>query len=113
MTQVKLIYDNNIVIGFRLEGHAGYASKGPDILCASISTATQMIINGILDWTGLDEEETIKEYDEEKAILHFELPSMLHASVTAQQLFKTFELYMELLDEQYSGYIKLERREEK
>ena len=63
MTQVEMIYDNNIIIGFRMEGHAGFNTKGPDILCASLSTASQMTINGVLDWTGLSLEDVIKEME--------------------------------------------------
>ena len=111
MTQVKMIYDNNIIIGFRMEGHAGFNTKGPDILCASLSTASQMTINGILDWTDLDAEECIKKEDKKEGILWFEIPTPC-VSVTTSQLFKSFELFIEQLSEQYKGFVKLERREE-
>ena len=111
MTQVEMIYDNNIIIGFRMEGHAGFNTKGPDILCASLSTASQMTINGVLDWTGLSLDDVIKETDERKAILHVCMPSSLHVSTTAQQLFKSFEMYVEQLADQYNEYVTLERRQ--
>lgn len=113
MTQIKMIYDNNIIIGFRMEGHAGFNTEGPDILCASLSTASQMTINGVLDWTGLSLEDVIEETDERKAILHIELPlrAKLHVSVTVQQLFRSFEMYVEQLEEQYNQYVSLERRQ--
>lgn len=111
MTQIKMIYDNNIIIGFRMEGHAGFNTVGPDILCASLSTASQMTINGILDWTGLSLEDVIKETDERKAILHICIPSNLHVSNTVQQLFRSFEMYVEQLAEQYNQYVSLERRQ--
>lgn len=110
MTQIEIIYDNNIIIGFRMEGHAGFNPGGPDILCASLSTASQMTINGILDWTGLSLEDVVKESDAQKAILHVCIPSNLHESITIQQLFRSFEIYVEQLSEQYSEYISLERR---
>ena len=110
MTRVEMIYDNNIIIGFRMEGHAGFNTKGPDILCASLSTASQMTINGILDWTDLDAEECIKKEDKKEGILWFELPTPC-LSVTTSQLFKSFELFIEQLSEQYKGFVKLERRE--
>ena len=53
MTQIELLYDGNLVIGFNMEGHAQYNVNGPDILCSSLSTSSQMTLNGILDWTGL------------------------------------------------------------
>ena len=111
MTHVKMIYDNNIIIGFRMEGHAGYVSKGPDILCASLSAASQMTTNGILDWLGLDADDVLKEWDTKNAIMHVEIPDKLYCGHTVQQLFKSFEMYVEQLIEQYGGYIKLERRQ--
>ena len=111
MTHVEMIYDNSIVIGFMMKGHAGFNTKGPDILCASLSTASQMTINGLLDWTGLSIDDVIKEKDERKAILHVCIPSNLHISTTAQQLFKSFEMYVEQLAEKYKEYVTLERRQ--
>lgn len=108
MTHVEIIYDHNIIIGFRMKGHAGFNTEGPDILCASLSTASQMTVNGVLDWTGLDTDDTIKEQDEQKGILHFEVPE---TSITTHQLFKSFDMFVEQLEEQYSEYVKLERRQ--
>lgn len=109
MTQVKMIYDNNIVIGFRMEGHAGFNTKGPDILCASLSTASQMTVNGILDWVGLDLEDILIEQNSQQAILHIEVPSKLYTTATVQQLFKSFEMYVEMLEGQYGEHVSLER----
>lgn len=111
MTHVEMIYDNNLIIGFRMEGHAGYNTEGPDILCASLSTASQMTINGILNWTGLSLEDVVLEEDKKKAILHVFIPCNLHIPTVTQQLFMSFELYIEMLVEQYSEYITLERRQ--
>ena len=35
------------IIGFEVRGHAGYAENGHDIVCAAVSTACTMTINGI------------------------------------------------------------------
>ena len=110
MTQIEMIYHNNIIIGFRMKGHAEFNLKGPDILCAALSTASQMTINGILDWTGLSIDDVIKEKNERKAILEFVIPDKF-SSITSQQMFKSFELYVEQLSEQYKEYVSLGRRE--
>ena len=34
---------------FVISGHAGYAESGKDIVCASVSSAVQMAINGITE----------------------------------------------------------------
>lgn len=111
MTHVEIIYDHNIIIGFRMKGHAGFNTKGPDILCASLSTASQMTINGVLDWSGLSVEDIITEENAKDAILQVEIPPAFHYPVTTQQLLRSFEMYIEQLSEQYSEYIKLERRQ--
>ena len=33
--------------GFKISGHAGYADKGEDIVCASVSSAVQLVANTI------------------------------------------------------------------
>lgn len=109
MTKVKMIYDNNIVLGFRMEGHAGYNPGGPDILCASLSTASQITVNGILDWIGLDYDEIVTEFDKKAGVMEVRLPSKLYGSTTVQQLFKSFELYVEMLEGQYGEHVSLER----
>lgn len=110
MTHVEMIYDNNIIIGFRMEGHAGYNTEGPDILCASLSTASQMTMNGLVDWLGMDIDSLIKEKNPRKAIIWFEIPCQF-TSIISQQMFKSFEMYIEQLAEQYSEHVKLERRQ--
>ncbi|MDE5582298.1 MAG: ribosomal-processing cysteine protease Prp [Ruminococcus sp.] len=37
--------------GFEISGHSGYAESGEDIVCASVSSAVQLIVN-ILDESG-------------------------------------------------------------
>lgn len=111
MTRVEMIYDNNIIIGFRMEGHAGFNLNGPDILCASLSTASQMTINGILDWTGLSVEDIVLAQNELYAVLFVQIPDEHVSHMTTQQLLKSFEMYVESLEEQYAKFIILERRQ--
>lgn len=111
MTQIELLYDGNLVIGFNMEGHAQYNVNGPDILCSSLSTSSQMTLNGILDWTGLSIEEVVKEYNTVKGILNIEVPKPFYENVTVQQLFKMFTMFIEQLEHQYIDNIKVERRQ--
>ena len=111
MTQIEMIYDNNLIIGFRMEGHAEFNVKGPDIVCASLSAVSQLTINGVIDWIGLDAHELVHEIDEAKGILDFEIPPAFYYTVTVQQLLKSFEMYVEQLAELYKDNVKLERRQ--
>lgn len=121
-----MICDNCLVVGFKMEGHAGYNVNGPDIVCAALSATSQMTVNGVLDCTGLDisgdagefADEFIKANDPQKGLLWVELGvdfiEEIKGTVMLAQLhclFKAFELYIELLVEQYPQFICLERRQ--
>ncbi len=47
MTEITDLYENNELIGFRVEGHANYSIPGRDIVCAAISTLTINTLNSI------------------------------------------------------------------
>ena len=110
MTRVKMLYDNNLFIGFDMVGHAEYNVGGPDIICASLSAASQMTINGLLDWIGCDYDEVVRLSDVVKGLLRIELPKPMYGNATVQQMFKTFELYVQMLSEQYPENVKLMER---
>ena len=117
MTKVKMLYYNNLICGFEMEGHAEYNTSGPDILCASLSAASQMTINGILDATGFEYDDVVKECNARKGTLKLELNGSeinngLAMDVVVQQLFKSFELYVVMLEEEYPQNVSIERREE-
>lgn len=44
MTTFRLLVKQQQPIGFRCEGHSGYAEEGEDIVCAAISSLTQFCI---------------------------------------------------------------------
>ena len=44
MTTLKLLCKQGRFVGFRCEGHSGYAQEGEDIVCAAISSMTQFCI---------------------------------------------------------------------
>ena len=110
MTHVEILYHGNIIYGFKMEGHAGYNKQGPDVVCASLSAASQMTINGVLDWLGVSLEECLKENNPREALLHFEVPIELYNNMTIHQLFRSFELYVEMLSQAFEDYVKIERR---
>lgn len=116
MTNIKMLYDNNLCCGFEMEGHAGYNTKGPDIVCASLSAASQMAINGILDASGLDYMDTVKVCNPTYGKLRFEIPldymNGLTMGPVTQALFNAFVLYVEMLADLYPENIMIERRED-
>lgn len=111
MTNIKMLYDNNLYCGFEMEGHADYNPGGPDVICASLSAASQMTVNGILDWIGVDFDDIVKLNNPRKGFLKIIIPSPMHESITVQQMFKSFELYVSMLSDMYAENITVERRE--
>ena len=64
MTEVTFYQkESGELTGFRIEGHAGYAEEGEDIVCAAISALAVNTVNSINELTGdtidvdMDEEE--------------------------------------------------------
>ena len=49
MTTVKLIKSKSGYVGFEVKGHTGWSINGDDILCAAISSAVQLVANGITE----------------------------------------------------------------
>lgn len=109
MTRVKFNYDRNAILGFSMKGHAGFNKKGPDILCASLSATSQMTVNGVLDWLGLDADDVVLESDAVKGVMVVKIPEGLHDNLGAQVILHTFELFIEELSEMYSEYVSIER----
>lgn len=54
MVTIIISRDSKGRIGaFRVEGHAGYGSRGNDIVCAGVSALTQAAVIGLEDYLGL------------------------------------------------------------
>lgn len=71
MTKIT-VYKNNAgdITGFRCRGHAGFAGKGKDIVCAAVSVLVLNTINSIEQFTG---DVFSGEQDEENAVIDFQL----------------------------------------
>ena len=47
MIKFKTVRRDGMITGFTVTGHSGLAQKGNDIVCAAVSAAVWMTINGI------------------------------------------------------------------
>ena len=47
MIKFRTVRSSGIITGFTVAGHSGLAQRGNDIVCAAVSTAVWMTINGI------------------------------------------------------------------
>ena len=74
MIKAVLYRDGENLTGCRLEGHSGWADSGHDIVCAAASILGCTCVNALESVCGVIPE--ITEYNEQKAMLAFELPEM-------------------------------------
>ena len=49
MVTVTFYRSGDLLQGFKISGHSGYAQEGSDIVCAAVSSASLMVANTITD----------------------------------------------------------------
>ena len=96
--------DKNEIIKFSLDGHAGYAKSGNDIVCAAVSAITNMIIIG---FEKLDIMPDFEKNDD--GYLSFELPNSLSDEQNNKIQYLLECMREEFMDIQknYSKYVKV------
>lgn len=70
MINAEFFKKNEILTGFTVKNHSGYAENGKDIVCSAVTSAVQMAINTITDVALIDAK---SKADEEKAVISIEL----------------------------------------
>ena len=108
MTKVVIYKKNNKFVAIKAQGHTGYDEVGKDIVCATISTAIQTCIHGMLMVVGI--KGFYLKRDEDEGDIDFKLPKELpqDSADKCQLLFET--MYATLLDIQdgYPEYLLME-----
>ena len=67
MTSITVIKEDNRIIAFTCNGHAGYAKESEDIVCAAIS---MLVINTINSIEALTNTKPIVETEQESGYIH-------------------------------------------
>ena len=67
MTSITVIKEDNRILAFTCNGHAGYAKESEDIVCAAIS---MLVINTINSIEALTSTKPIVEADQESGYIH-------------------------------------------
>ncbi len=103
MITITLLEDSKgAYAGFISEGHAGYADKGYDIVCASVSILVMNTINAIQTYT----RDVIDVEDNEKEgflMMHFQSD----ISEEATLLMDAMVLGLSGVEDQYGDYVKI------
>lgn len=103
MIQVTIYQDSQKqVCGFSIEGHAGYARRGKDIICASVSALSINCVNSIERFT---EDGFETECEENTGYLKLRMKTV---SGESKLLLDSFVLGIESIQESYgSHYINI------
>ncbi len=94
MIKICFIKDKDLLLGFEMKGHSGYAEHGSDIVCASVSSAAYMTANTVTEIIGLPADISVDD-----GYMMMKLTS--HDALKAQDILRGFELHMNELSQQY------------
>lgn len=96
---------DNSISGFKVEGHAGYAKAGEDIVCAGVSAVTVGTVNSIETLTGIVMDSSMK-----NGFLSASLPRDVRpeAEEQAQLLLASLVVMLKGIQESYGKYIQIE-----
>lgn len=97
-------------IGFRAEGHTGYAPKGEDIVCAAVSSLIQSTILGLEKLVGIG---ITLQTNQESGLIQCLLTEERSAnkSQKADLLLGTMFLGLEQIAENYDKHVKISIKE--
>ena len=97
--------EENILDGFELKGHAGFAESGNDIICAAVSALVFNTINSVEQFTSLD---FVIEQDEKKGHIYFRLKEK--PDHDTQLLISSLMLGLDEIQKTYGKkYIRIEK----
>lgn len=99
MTVITIKKDGEILTGFTVEGHSGYAEQGEDIVCAAVSSAAYMTVNTISEVLSLPVDADVRD--------GFMDITVLKNSNASQDILMGFELHIKELGTQYPQFIKI------
>ncbi len=89
------------IVGFSIDGHAGYGEAGTDIVCAAVSSAAYMTVNTVTDVLRVGAQ-VLAEND---GCLSLRVTK--GEAVQCRNLFAGFKLHMLGLEEQYPENIRV------
>ncbi|MDD6270336.1 MAG: ribosomal-processing cysteine protease Prp [Oscillospiraceae bacterium] len=104
MIRILFFQQNNRLCGCRLSGHAGYADRGEDIVCASVSSAVQLTANMLTEIFHTDADVCA-----DANSVSIKLPD--NCSDEGVKILEGLKLHAELLKEDYPKFIQITHTE--
>ena len=102
MTKITFFKKKGLYYGFRAEGHADFAARGEDIVCAAISILTQTLCFYALEAGVLEEYILVDQEDGALAISFLEKCDYERI----QEGFRYLKVGIDLLAAQYPEYVQ-------
>ena len=116
MTKITFYRRDGVFYGFREQGHTGYGESGEDILCASISAMTMLLVNTIEVSYASDVLYTISEDDTEIEVKALDALPETGADEKKQYaisgLFMGYYYQLNDLLEEYYDYLDVEIKDD-
>lgn len=100
MISIQIVKIGEILVGFDVKGHSDSATKGEDIICASISSACYLIANTFIEIMGIDV--SVKIHD---GYMQMIVPTA--SAPQAQELLKGFQLHVSEIAKEYPNNIEI------
>lgn len=100
MITVTFNCSGNLICGFTVSGHSGYAEEGSDIVCSAVSSAVYMTANTITDIQHIKADVT-----ENDGFLKMNLSK--EEAEKSKVILDGLKLHLTALSEQYKKYIKV------
>ncbi|MBR5296172.1 MAG: ribosomal-processing cysteine protease Prp [Clostridia bacterium] len=103
MIRSEFVIQDNKILSFSVEGHSGLADRGEDILCASVSAMSQLVINTLTEVFGAELDLLV---DEKKPLIRCTLKSVSKENKTgAEGILYGFYIQMKDIAEIYSAHL--------
>ena len=91
------------LIGFQIKGHADFSKDGNDIVCASVSSAVQLVANTITECFKVNAKVTVLKDKIQIKLLDYDS--------NAVKMLEGFLLHLTMISEDYEGTIKIKTSE--
>ena len=99
MIHADFFSSKNYFTSFKISGHAGFAEYGHDIVCSAVTSAVSTVLNGITECAKIEADVSVIENE---IVLN-----LAKRDDTAQYFLLALKLQLELIEQEYSGTIKI------
>jgi uncharacterized protein YsxB (DUF464 family) len=103
MINVRFFRENHKLVAFNIDGHAGFAEHGYDIVCSAVSAISITIVNGITEVLKLKAPYKVKD-----GFLNLTLKGMSFEDIDrCTVLMETMLVGLRSMEANYGDYIKV------